>query len=116
MGWIGRADEVQILVHRVGRAAVPVRSDLLLRRNEFDELPEFTAQVAPAALNVLDQRLRLVLGQYRDLPDARIDAVRQHEIDDLEFAAERRRGLAAVLREPLGAFAAPPRHDYRQSA
>ena len=111
-----RADEFQILEHRVGRAAIPVSADLLLRRNQFDEFAEFTAQIAPAALNVLDQGLRLVLGQYRDLADAGIDAVRQDEIDDLELAAERRRRLAAMLGERLEAFAAPSRHHHRQRA
>ena len=64
-------------------------AELLLRRDDFDELAELAAQVAPAALHVLDERLRLVLGEDRDLADAGVDAVRQHEIDDAELAAER---------------------------
>ena len=109
-----RTNEIQILIHRVGGAAVPVRADLLLRRNQLDELAELAAQIAPAALDVLDQRLRLVLGQHRDLTNAGIDAIRQHEIDDAELAAERSRRLAAMLRERLEPFAAPSRHDHRQ--
>ena len=91
-------------------------ADLLLRRYQLDEFAELAAQIAPAALNVLDQRLRFVLGQHRDLPDAGIDAIRQHEIDDAEFAAERRGRFAAMLGERLEAFAAAARHDHRQSS
>ena len=116
MGRVMRADEIEILVHRVGGAAVPMRAGLLLRRDQFDEFPHFAAQIAPAALDVLDQRLRLVLGEHRDLADAGIDAIRQHEIDDAEFAAEGRRRLAAVLGERLEPLAAAARHDDRQGA
>ena len=111
-----RPNEFQILIHRIGGAAIPVGADLLLRRNQLDELAELAAQIAPAALDVLDQRLGLVLRQHRDLTDAGIDAIRQHEIDDAELAAERRRRFAAMLRESLEALAAPSRHDHRQGA
>ena len=109
-----RADEIEVLVHRVGGAAIPVRADLLLSRDQFDELAQLAAQIAPAALNVLDEGLRLVLGQHGNLPDAGIDAIRQHEIDDAELSAERRRGFAAMLGQPLEPFAAAARHDHRQ--
>ena len=91
--------------------AIPEVAELLLRRNDFDELAELAAQIAPTALDVLDQRMRLVLRHDGNAPDARIDAVRQDEIDDAELAAERRRGLAAMVGEMLQALAAPARHD-----
>ena len=109
-----RPNEVQILIDRVGGAAIPMRADLLLRRNQLHEFAEFTAQIAPAALDVLNQRLCLVLGEHGDLPDAGIDAIRQDEVDDPEFAAEGSGRLAAVLGERFEAFAAPSRHDHRQ--
>ena len=93
-----------------------MRADLLLRRDQLDELAEFAAQIAPAALDVLDQRLGLVLRQYRDLTDAGIDAIRQDEIDDAELAAEWGRRFAAMLRQRLEPLAASSRHDHRQSA
>ena len=99
---------LHVLVHRIGGAAIPHLADLLLRGNDLDELAELAAQVAPAALDVLDQRLRLVLRQDRDLADAGVHAVGQHEIDDAEFAAEGGRGLAAMLGQRLQALAAPP--------
>jgi len=94
-----RTDEIEILVNRVGGSAVPVHTDLLLSRDQFDELPQFSAQIAPAALNMLDEGLRLVLGQHGNLANAGIDAIREHEIDDAEFTAERSRGFAAMFRQ-----------------
>ena len=111
-----RADELEILVHRVGGAAVPVLADLLLSRNQLDEFAQLAAQIAPAALDVLDQRLRLVLSEHGDLADAGIHAIRQHEVDDAELAAERRRGLAAMQGQRLEALAAASGHDDRQCA
>ena len=93
-----RMHDVDVLVHRVGGAAIPVAAGLLLRGNHLDELAELAAHVTPAAMDVLDQRLRLVLREHRDLADAGVHAVRQHEIDDAELAAERRRGFARDVR------------------
>jgi hypothetical protein len=111
-----REDELDVLVNGVGRAAVPDRAFLLLRRDGLDELAELAAQVAPAPLHVRDQGLRLVLGEDGNLPDTGIDAVREHEIDDAELAPERRRGLAAMLGQILQPLAAPTGHDHGESA
>ena len=40
----------------------------------------------------------------------------KHEIDDAEFAAERRRGFRAMLGEPLEPLAATTGHDHRERA
>ncbi len=88
----------------------------LLRRDDLDELAELAAQVTPAALDVLDQRVRLVLREHRDLADAGVDAVRQREVDDAELAAERRRRLAAILGQVPEALAAAAGHDHGQRA
>ena len=111
-----RADDLHVLPQRVGRALVPLRPEALLRRDDLDELAELAAQVAPAALDVLHQRMRLVLRQHRDLPDARVHAVRQHEIHDAELAAERRRRLAAILGEIAEPLAPAASHDHCQGA
>ena len=50
-----RADEIKILIHRIGGTTIPEGADLLLRGNQFDELAELAAKIAPAALNVLNQ-------------------------------------------------------------
>jgi hypothetical protein len=47
-----------------------VLSYLLLRGDDVDELAELAAQVAPAALHMLDQGLALVLRQQTDLSDS----------------------------------------------
>ena len=93
-----REQQVEILVHRIGGAAIPLLADLLLRRNHFHELAELAAQEAPAALHVLDQRLRLVLREDGNLADAGVHAVGQHEVDDAELAAEGRGGLGSDAR------------------
>ena len=59
-------------------------------------------------MDVLDQRLRLVLREHRDLADAGVHAVRQHEIDDAELAAERRRRFARCSVRPLSRSPRPP--------
>ena len=106
-----QADDLQVLVERIGGAAIPEVAHLLLRRDHLDELVELAAQVAPAALDVLDQRVRLVLRHDRDATDAGVDAVREHEVDDAELAAERRRRFATVIGQVLEALAAAARHD-----
>ena len=111
-----REDQLDVLMHGIRGAAIPARADLLLRRDHLDELAELAAQVAPAVLHVLDERLRLVLREDRDLADAGVHAVRQHEIDDAELAAEGRRGLAAVRGEIAQPLAAPAGHDDRERA
>jgi hypothetical protein len=82
-------DQVEVLEHRVGRALVPVLADLLLRRQDIDELMEAAVEEAPAALQVLDQTLRLVLGGNADAADSGVHAVREREVDDAELAAKR---------------------------
>jgi len=109
-----REDEIDVLVHRIRRAAIPDGSQLLLRRHHLDELPELAAQIAPAVVHVLDQRLRLVLREDRDLADAGVHAVGEHEVDDAELAAEGGGGLGAVLGEIAQALAAAAGHDDRE--
>jgi hypothetical protein len=53
------AEEVHVLEYRVGGALVPIFADLLLRRQDVDELVKAPVEEAPAALQVLDQALRL---------------------------------------------------------
>jgi len=108
------ADDLHVLPQRVRRALVPLGTAPLLRRDDLHEFAELAPQVAPAALDVLDQRMRLVLGQHRDLSDAGVDAVRQREVDDAELAAERRGGLAAVLGEVSEPLPAAAGHDHGQ--
>src|SRR5215472_14067507 len=108
--------QLDVLIHGIRGAAIPHRTELLLRGHHLDELAEFAPQVAPAVLHVLNERLCLVLREDGDLADAGVDAIRQHEVDDAELAAEGGRGLAAVRGEIAEALAAPARHDDRERA
>ncbi len=76
VSWIVRFDEFEILIHGVRRAAIPMRADLLLSGDQFHELAQLSAQIAPPSLDVLYEGLGLVLSQYGDLPNARIHAIR----------------------------------------
>jgi hypothetical protein len=110
------AKEVHVLEDRVGGALVPlVFVDLLLRRQELDELVEAPVEEAPAALDVADQAVRLVLGGDADLADAGIDAVGQREIEDAELAGERHRRLGAEVGQLLEPAAAATGEDDGES-
>ena len=94
-----RADDVEVLEHGVRRAAVPVGAfHALLRRPQVDEFVEFAAQETPAALQVAQQRVRLVLRDDRDAADAGVQAVGQREVDDPVLAAEVHRRFDALVR------------------
>jgi hypothetical protein len=90
--------DIEVLVHRIGGAFVPIGGDALLSRQQLDELAKTPVQEAPPALNVANEALRLVLRADADAPDAGVDAIRQREIDDAKLAAEGYRRL----RPPIG--------------
>ena len=92
-------DDVQILIHRIRGTRVPGVLYTLLCRQQLDEFLEFTTQEAPAMLDMLNQRVCLVLGQDTDHADTRIHAVRQREIDDAELPAKRDSRLGAPERQ-----------------
>ena len=93
-------------------AAIPafVRG-LLLRGPDLDEFLQFGLEEAPAALHVLDQLVRAVLGGHRDLADAGMDAVGQRKIDDPELPGEGDGGLGQAVGEVHQAAAASTRQD-----
>ena len=65
-------DDVLVLPDRVGRAAVPVLFvHALLRRQQIDELVHLALQEGPAALQVAQQTVRLVLRDDADAPNRR---------------------------------------------
>src|SRR6202000_28397 len=103
-----RADDVEILEDRIRGAAVPAVVDPLLGRPEIDELVELAAQEAPAALQVAQQRMRLVLRDDRNAPDAGVQAVREREVDDAVLAAEMHGGFDALVGQRAEPCAATP--------
>jgi len=96
---LGLAHDVEILVDRIGGAAVPLVIKPLLGRHHIDELAEVGLQEAPAALDMADQALGLVLREHADAADAGVHAVRQRKVDDRELAGEGHGRLGAPVGE-----------------
>ena len=94
-----RADRINVLVNRVGRPHVPVLADPLHRRQDFDELADFSPENVPAFANLPIQRQRLVLRQDKHPAQARVDAVGKRDVDDAVNAAEGYGRLRAVARQ-----------------
>jgi hypothetical protein len=101
-------DDVDVLRHRIGRAAIPVRLVHPLRRGQDVQVfVPFRPEEVPAALAMADQAVRLVLRRNRHLADAGVHRVRQRKVDDPGLAAE----IDRRFRAPVGQFlqpAAPP--------
>jgi len=108
----GVTDEVEVLVHGVGRAAVPELAEAHLRRHDLDVLAE--PAEPPVAGQVLDQARRHVLREHVDAPVPRVHEVRQDEVDDPVAAGERDAGLGAVDRERAEARPLAARHDHHE--
>ncbi len=106
-------DRVEVLVDRVRRAQVPVLPHPLLGRQHLHELPELAAEAAPSRAHVPVQALGLVLGGDEDLPQARVDAVAEGEVDDPVGAPEEHRGLGAVAGQGIETLPRPPREQHR---
>jgi hypothetical protein len=108
-----RLHDVQVLENGVGRAAVPpALVEPLLGWQEVNELVHLALQERPAALQVPEQAVRLVLCGDTDSPDARVQTVGQREVDDAELAAEVDRRLGTAVRElHEPAAAAASQHD-----
>ena len=107
--------DVDVLVDRVGGALVPLRlRDALARRQDVEALVALRPQEVPAALQMADQAVRLVLGRHADAADARVQRVGQREVDDPGLAAEIDRGLGAPVGQLLQPRAAPSGEHERE--
>ena len=100
-------DDVDVLIDRVGGAEIPQRlGDALRRRQDVEALVALGPEEVPAALQVADQAVRLVLRRHGDAADAGIERVRQREVDDARLAAEIDGGLGAAVGQLQQAAAA----------
>src|SRR6185369_4239864 len=105
-------EDVHVLVDSIGRAAVPeLLVHALLRRQQVDEFIELVAQERPAALQVAQQAVRLVLGQHADASDTGVQAVGKREVDDAELAPEVDCRLGAIVGQVCQARAAAAGQD-----
>src|SRR5882724_5464037 len=98
------AYRINILIHGVGGAEIPVRGDAHLRRQNFDELAE-AQQLRPPLANVPVKRKRFVLRQNKYAAQVAIDAVGKSDVDDSIDAAKWHGRLGAVARQRPEPFA-----------
>ncbi len=94
------AQIIEVAQHGVGGAAVPLLPGARLVGLEQPD-PAAGAIEVPRLSDpdVLVEGVRLVLGQHRDVEDARVDAVGEREVDDAIPAGKRHRGLGAHVGE-----------------
>jgi len=89
------ADEVEALVDRVGRTREPALAEALLRGHRSDVGVEHAAQT-PGLRHVAVERMALVLRQHDELPQPRVDEVREGEVDQPVPPREGHGGLRPV--------------------
>jgi hypothetical protein len=88
LGLLG-ADGIDVLIHSISGAHVPVGADALHGRQNLNELAELVRDHAgPAFTDVTVQRERLVLRKDVNASQLRVDAVGKRDIDDAVIAAE----------------------------
>ena len=103
-------DDVDVLEDGVGGAFVPLQlGDALRGGEDVEAFVALGAQEVPAALKVPDERVRLVLRGDADAADARVDRVRQREVDDPALAAEINRRLGTGVGQLVQPAAASAR-------
>ena len=103
-------DHVEVLEDGVGAAAEPLRAEVHRRRHGRNVVAHLRREL-PAAREVLHHRARLVLGEDAHLEDARVDEVRQHEVDDAIAATEGDGRLGTIEGERREPRAFAPGHD-----
>src|SRR4029453_4165955 len=96
------AQQVEILVDRVGGALVPVGADPLLRWQQLDEFVETSVEERPTALEMTNQTLSLVLRADADATDPGVDAIGEREVDNAELAGKRHGRLRAPRGQGAG--------------
>ena len=109
-------EPIEILKDGVGGAAIPAVAGLHLRRHRGQETVTSRHLVRPRVLQVLEDRLRLVLREDVDGRHVRVDEVAQDEVDKAIAPAERHGRLGAVARERVEPLAATAGHDEREDA
>jgi hypothetical protein len=100
-------DRVEVLVHGVGGAQIPVFAHALLRRKDLDELAELLGHHVPPHPDVAIQRERLVLSGDEDAPQPRVGAIAEREVDDAVRATEVDRRFGPFLGERKQTLSGP---------
>ena len=103
-------DDVDVLIDRVGRAAIPHGlGDALRGRQNIEALVSPRMEKVPAVLQMPDQAVSIVLRGDGDPPDVGIERVRQGEIDDAGLSVEIDGAFSALVGQLHQAAAAPAR-------
>ena len=98
------AKRIDVLVHGVGGALVPLLRDAHLRRQNFDEFAEAHERRPPCS-DVASEAERFVLREHKNAMQAGIYAIGKCDVDDAVESAERNGGLGAVARQGPQALA-----------
>ena len=98
------ADGINILIHRVGGAQIPVLRNAHLRRQHFDEFAK-PHQRRPAAAHVPVQAQRFVLRENKYAAQIAVHAIRKRDVNDAVDAAKGHRRLGAIAGQRPKPFA-----------
>ena len=90
------ADGIDVLVDGIGGSLVPVLTDALHGRKNFDELAKLAGDHLPGLADVAIEGERLVLGEDVDLAQVGVDAVGKGYVNNAVDAAKGDSGLGAV--------------------
>ena len=102
------ANDVDVLIDRVRRARVPLAfGNPLTCRKNVETLVASRAEKVPAAREVANQTVRLVLRGDADAADARVQGIGKREVDDPRLAAEIDRRLGPPVGQLEETAAAP---------
>ena len=93
--WPLVADQVEVLIDRIGGPAKPLRTPAHLRWHRRDVVTEQRAE-PPGLADVAVEAMTFVLRQHHDLQVAGVGEVRQDEVDDSIAATKRHRWLGAI--------------------
>ncbi len=110
------ADGIDVLVHSVCGAHVPVGAGALHGWQQLEELAQFLGHDAgPAFAHVPVERECLVLGEDVDLAQAGVDAVGEGDVDDAVMTAKGDGRFGAIASEWKEALPGPARQQYSES-
>jgi hypothetical protein len=87
------ANDIDILIDSIGRTRIPGAFNALLRWPQLYEFAKLSTQKPPSLLDMEDQGMGLVLGEYTNTADIRVDAVGEREIHNPKLPPKGHRRL-----------------------
>src|SRR5262245_5619991 len=107
-------NQVQVLINGVGGALIPILTHAHLGRNGRDKVIAKEIRGAPYLFEMLQQRLRLELGQNINGKDAGVHKIGKHKVNNSVPASKRHSGLGSVCRQGIETLAPATREDNAQ--